>query len=234
MRFRKHEVQYQETLQAISQRYYGDVRYWLDLIEHNNLRYPYIVDTDEEKKKNPEHLVAPGDILVIPLEADLTDVVAKEINARDKDYLVELALGRDLNITSDESYFNAHGTSDNILAFSESRTGDLDTVVGVENMKQQLQARLLTPRGALMLHPDYGSDIHNLFGLNIPETATLIEMDVLRTLNSDNRVKSATLIGWEINGSEYTGRFNVELKSVEESIEFTLGQDESGIFALFE
>ena len=234
MRFKKHVVQHEETMQAIAQRYYGDVSYWIDLVEHNNLKYPYIVETDEEKMQDPERLASTGDTIIIPIESDLTDVSAKEINSRDKDVLVELALGRDLNITSDEKYFNEHGTSDNILAFSTDGNGDLDTVKGIDNMKQQLQARLLTPRGSLMLHPNYGSDLHNLFGLNIPEQATLIEMEVLRTLTSDNRVKSANLIDWKIQGNIYSGQFSVEIKSVEESIEFVLGQDEEGIFALFE
>ena len=234
MRFKKHVVQYEETMQAIAQRYYGDVSYWIDLVEHNNLKYPYIVETDEEKMQDPERLASTGDTIIIPIESDLTDVSAKEINSRDKDVLVELALGRDLNITADEKYFNEHGTSDNILAFSTNGNGDLDTVKGIDNMKQQLQARLLTPRGSLMLHPNYGSDLHNLFGLNIPEQATLIEMEVLRTLTSDNRVKSANLIDWKIQGNVYSGQFSVEIKSVEESINFVLGQDEEGIFALFE
>ena len=234
MRFKKHVVQHEETMQAIAQRYYGDVSYWIDLVEHNNLKYPYIVETNEEKMQDPERLASTGDTIIIPIESDLTDVSAKEINSRDKDVLVELALGRDLNITADEKYFNEHGTSDNILAFSTNGNGDLDTVKGIDNMKQQLQARLLTPRGSLMLHPNYGSDLHNLFGLNIPEQATLIEMEVLRTLTSDNRVKSANLIDWKIQGNVYSGQFSVEIKSVEESINFVLGQDEEGIFALFE
>ncbi len=234
MRFKKHVVQHEETMQAIAQRYYGDVSYWIDLVEHNNLKYPYIVETDEEKMQDPERLASTGDTIIIPIESDLTDVSAKEINSRDRDVLVELALGRDLNITADEKYFNEHGTSDNILAFSTNGNGDLDTVKGIDNMKQQLQARLLTPRGSLMLHPNYGSDLHNLFGLNIPEQATLIEMEVLRTLTADNRVKSANLVDWKIQGNVYSGQFSVEIKSVEESINFVLGQDEEGIFALFE
>lgn len=234
MRFKKHVVQHEETMQAIAQRYYGDVSYWIDLVEHNNLKYPYIVETDEEKMQDPERLASTGDTIIIPIESDLTDVSAKEINSRDKDVLVELALGRDLNITADEKYFNEHGTSDNILAFSTNGNGDLDTVKGIDNMKQQLQARLLTPKGSLMLHPNYGSDLHNLFGLNIPEQATLIEMEVLRTLTADNRVKSANLVDWKIQGNVYSGQFSVEIKSVEESINFVLGQDEEGIFALFE
>lgn len=234
MRFKKHVVQHEETMQAIAQRYYGDVSYWIDLVEHNNLKYPYLVETDEEKMQDPERLASTGDTIIIPIESDLTDVSAKEINSRDKDVLVELALGRDLNITADEKYFNEHGTSDNILAFSTNGSGDLDTVKGIDNMKQQLQARLLTPRGSLMLHPNYGSDLHNLFGLNIPEQATLIEMEVLRTLTADNRVKSANLVDWKIQGNVYSGQFSVEIKSVEESINFVLGQDEEGIFALFE
>ncbi|TFF00481.1 LysM domain-containing protein, partial [Histophilus somni] len=69
MRFKKHVVQHEETMQAIAQRYYGDVSYWIDLVEHNNLKYPYLVETDEEKMKDPERLASTGDTLIIPIES---------------------------------------------------------------------------------------------------------------------------------------------------------------------
>lgn len=234
MRFKKHTVTYGDTMQSISQRYFNDTSYWIDLIEHNNLKYPYIVDNEEEKLKDTYHLVTIGDTIIIPTEEHLSDVAIKEISKKDRDTLVELALGRDLNITEDEKYFNEHGTSDEILGFNGDKSGDLDTLVAIENMKQQLQTKLLTPKGSLMLHPDYGSEIHNLFGKAIPEQGVLIELEVIRTLMTDTRVKAVNSLGWKINGNQYYGRFEVEIQSIEESVIFTLEQDETGIFAIFE
>lgn len=233
MRLKKHVIQYGDTMQSIAQYYYNDVGAWIDLIEHNNLKYPYIVDDELVKNKDPQRLVTIGDTIIIPTEETLSDVVLQDISSKDRDALLELSFGRDLNITRDESYFNEHGTSDEILGFSGT-TGDLDTVTGIANIKQQLQTRLLTPRGSLMLHPNYGSDLHELFGKNIPEQAVLIDMEVCRTLLSDGRVQSANNIDWKIEGNEYSGTYSVELKSVEESIKLVLEADESGVFALFE
>lgn len=233
MRLKKHVIQYGDTMQSIAQYYYNDVGAWIDLIEHNNLKYPYIVDDELVKNKDPQRLVTIGDTIIIPTEETLSDVVLQDISSKDIDALLELSFGRDLNITRDEAYFNEYGTSDEILGFSGT-TGDLDTVTGIANIKQQLQTRLLTPRGSLMLHPNYGSDLHELFGKNIPEQAVLIDMEVCRTLLSDGRVQSANNVDWKIEGNEYSGTYSVELKSVEESIRLVLEADESGVFALFE
>ncbi len=233
MRFKKHEVFYGETMQAISQKYFNTPSYWIDLVEHNDLRYPYIVETDNEKKENPEHLVTYGDTIIIPSEEELSNVSLQELNKKDTETLVELSLGRDLNITDDEKYFNAHGSSDEILAFTDNGSGDLDVVRGVSNIKQQLQTRLLTPKGSLLLHPEYGSEIHNLFTYNTIETATLIEMEVARTLKVDTRVENVNIINWTIKGNEYHGEFEVNIRSVENSIRFVLSMDDSGIIALF-
>lgn len=233
MRLKKHVIQYGDTMQSIAQYYYNDVGAWIDLIEHNNLKYPYIVEDELVKNKDPQRLVTIGDTIIIPTEETLSDVVLQDISSKDRDALLELSFGRDLNITRDESYFNEYGTSDEILGFSGT-TGDLDTVTGIANIKQQLQTRLLTPRGSLMLHPNYGSDLHELFGKNIPEQAVLIDMEVCRTLLSDGRVQSANNVDWKIEGNEYSGTYSVELKSVEESIRLVLEADETGVFALFE
>nr|DAG96533.1 MAG TPA: Baseplate wedge protein [Herelleviridae sp.] len=234
MRYKKHEVRYNDTMQSISQRYYSTPEYWIDLVEHNNLKYPYIVDEAEDKLKDPEHLVTTGDELVIPQESYLSDYSIKEINKNDKDRLVDMALGSDLNITSDSKYFNKYGTSDEIMAFSENVHGDLDTVRGVENMKQQLINKLMTPKGSLLLHPEYGSNIHELFQKSIPETGLLIELEITRTLLTDSRVKSVQTISWRIEENKFYGEFDVELTSIEESVKLVLEEDSSGVFALFD
>ncbi|BCK59792.1 baseplate protein [Staphylococcus phage vB_SauH_DELF3] len=234
MKLPKHEGQSAETLQSPSLRDYGDVSCWFFLIEHNNLQYGYIVDTDEEKKKNPEHLITTGDRVILPLDAELTESVSKHVKSRDKDVLVALALGRVYHMTANNEYIDTLGTNDAILALSSDGRGDLDIVKGIDWIKQSLRARLLTEQGSLLLHPERGSNILNLFGLVITENFSLIEVDVLKTIKSDNRGESAILNIWKIKDYEYYGSFNVEIKSVEESIYFVLGQDDTGGFALID
>lgn len=233
MRFKKYMIRYNDTMQAISQRYFGTTDYWIDLVEHNNLRYPYIVDSSEEKLKDLEHLVTTGDTIIIPHEEYLTDVTIKEINKNDRDLMIEMALGSDLDVISRSKDIQTHGTSDEILSFSGDNKGDILTIKGIENMKQQLITKLLTPKGSLMLHPDYGSNLHELFGKNIPETGLLIEIEVHKTLLTDTRVKEVHTDSWMIEGNIYHGEFTVELMSVEESIKFILDSDENGNFVLF-
>lgn len=232
MRLRKHYVQYGETLQSISQSYFDTPEHWIDLIEHNNLKYPYIVETSEEKRERPEELVTYGDYIIIPIQGDLKDIQAQEINKRDRDKIVELSLGRDLNITNDDDKIS--GTSDEILFLKDNGQQDLDTVRGIENLKQQLQARMLTRRGSLLLHPSYGSDLHKLFELNTPEQGMKIQNEITRTLLSDSRVREVNLNNWTIDGNEFNGSFSIDIISVEQSLNFVLGADETGVFAIFE
>ena len=232
MRLRKHYIQYGETLQSISQSYFDTPEHWLDLIEHNNLKYPYIVDTDEEKQKRPEELVTYGDYIIIPIQDDLKNLQAQEINKRDRDKIVELSLGRDLNITNDDMKIS--GTSDEILFLKDNGHRDLDTVRGIENLKQQLQTRMLTRRGSLLLHPNYGSDLHKLFELNTPEQGMKIQNEINRTLLEDSRVTEVNLNNWIIDGNLFRGEFSVSIISVDQSLNFVLGADDSGVFAIFE
>ena len=234
MRLKKHYVTQGETMQSIAQSYYGNTDAWLDLIEHNGLKFPYIVETQEEKLERPEEVVTYGDYLIIPIEQDLSNIQAQEINKRDREYLVDLSLGRDFNVTSKEDTIKNYGTNDEILSFTNSRSHDLDTVTGVDNIKQQLQMRLLTRKGSLMLHPEYGSNLHTLFERNVPEQALKIENDIHKTLLSDSRVETVTTKNWEMYGSQFNGTFEIKLRSIEDSISIVLGADESGIFALFQ
>lgn len=232
MRLRKHYIQHGETLQSISQIYFNTPEHWIELIEHNNLKYPYIVETSEEKKERPEDLVTYGDYLVIPVQGDLNNLQAQEINTRDRENILDLSLGRDFNITNDED--TLRGTSDEILFFKDNGQRDLSTVTGIENLKQQLQARLLTRRGSLLLHPNYGSDLDELFELNTPEQGMKIQNEIERTLLSDSRVNEVTIDNWYIKGNTFEGRFEINIISVDQALTFVLGADESGTFARFE
>lgn len=236
MRLKRHEVRYGETMQSISQQHYGATDNWIDLIEFNDLEYPYIVETMEEKKENLEHLVTYGDTLIIPIDSDLTDYNLYKINKKDQEEMIELSFGKDLDmLTGNEEEINEHGTSDEILGLSaDDENKDVRVAKGIENMKQVLSARLLTARGSLLQHPNYGSDLHLLFGKAVPEQALLIEQEVMRCLTIDTRVRSVTLDKYSIQGDVYRGTYIVELQDVEYALRFVLNADSVGIVALFD
>lgn len=236
MRLQRHEVMYGETMQTISQKHYGVTDNWIDLIEFNDLEYPYVVETMEEKKKNLEHLVTYGDTIIIPIESDLVDYNLYKISKKDQKEMLDLSFGKDLDmITGNEEGINEHGTSDEILGLSNSEDyGDIRIAKGIDNMKQVLTARLLTARGSLMTHPNYGSDLHLLFGKAIPEQAILVEQEVMRCLTVDTRVKAVSLDKYVIERDVYKGTYIVELQDVEYALRFVLNADSAGIVALFD
>lgn len=233
VQYRKHRINYGETIQAISQKYYQDTSYWVDIVEYNDLKYPYIVNSIEEKNKNINHLVTAGDTLIIPQEINVTSINPVDISKREQDVLVNYYLGSDIDVMSASQDYRKRGTSDEILRMTDYK-GDLSVSEGLDNIKQQLQMRLLTPKGSLILHPDYGSDLHKLFKENIPEVGLLIENEVIKTILTDTRTKSVETIDWRIEGNTYTGMFNVELTSIEQSIKFMLTRIEDDMEANFE
>lgn len=231
--YRKHVISYGETIQAIAQKYYGDTAFWVDVVSYNDLRYPYITKTIEEKNKNIDHLVSVGDTLIIPIEVDISDISPLSITKKDRDALVNYYLGSDLDVITASTGYQKRGTSDEILSLTDDK-GDLAINEGIDNIKQQLQMRLLTPKGSLLLHPEYGSELHLLFKENIPEIGLLIENEVLRTIMTDTRVKSVNTLDWRIEGNIYYGSFEVELDSIEQSIRFMLTRIDDEVETVFE
>lgn len=84
------------------------------------------------------------------------------LNQRDMDFLLSLSLGRDLDMTSETEYYENHGTSDEVFSLTHNGHGDLKTASGADNIRQATISRLMTAKGSLMLHPEYGSNLHLL------------------------------------------------------------------------
>lgn len=232
-RYRKYSIGYGDTIQSIAQTQAGKVDLWHKIVQYNKLEYPYIVDTVEMKIKNPEGWVTIGDTIVIPIEVDLLDTNVKELNNRDQELILSLALGRDLSMTADEGYFKTRGSHDEIFSLSASDKGDVKTVQGVENLKQALIARLLTPMGSLLLHPRYGSTIHELIGKkNTVDNMRILEDEIVKTLKKDSRVERVYAESSYIEEDTYHGEFTVYLSSLEEYFSFVIEGDNRGQIAL--
>lgn len=235
MRFKKYTIRHDDTLQSIAQRETGDFNNWLDIATYNDLEYPYIVTTEEEKFRNLEHTVTYGDQLVIPYDqSSLNTVNIDLLNKRDQEYIQNLTYGVDLDITSQPKDYSDVGTSHEILTLRGDARGDIRTVKGTENLKQAIILKLLTPRGTLLLHPNYGSKLHALFGKASPNQMRLIEIEVCRTVKTDSRVDSCELVDAVIKGDTYAGEYEVTIRSLQESFNLLLTGDTSGQFVVKE
>ena len=157
VRFVKHIIAYGDTMQSIAQQEVGDMSQWVNIAKFNNLRYPYIVDTVEEKMENPDHLVTIGDTLLINITDDAQSILIEELK-RTPDYnqeeLYALALGKDLNILPYPKGLGDPGWDSQVLEMKGTNRGQIATVRGIENLKQSLFIRLITPKGSYIGHPE--------------------------------------------------------------------------------
>ena len=227
-RYKKHLIVYGDTMQSIAQKETGSVDNWVKIAEYNDLVYPYIVDTMQEKMSNLEHLATLGDTLFIPDEGNLLDINTSSLNQRDMDFLLGLALGKDLDMTSDTDYYENHGTSDEVFAITHNGHGDLKIASGADNIKQATISRLMTAKGSLMLHPEYGSDLYLMFGKTTIEQMKIISIEVCDTVLKDTRVAECVLVNHYIEEDRYVGNYRATLQSTREQFEFVVQNDNSG------
>lgn len=232
-RFKQHIIVYGETPQIIAEREMGDVNKWVDLVKFNNLRYPYIVDTPEERAKDLSHLVTIGNKIIIPKEKTLDDIDTTKLPKRDRNLLEQIVLGTDIKIDSYMKTINAHGAEDEIIEMTGNGKGDLELAKGYDNIKQLLLLRLLTPKGSLPLHPDYGSDIQSIIGeRNNLNTADKLNDIIQDCLETDYRIKSATLINYNITENTYNSTWEVQLQSFDTYFRLLIQRDENNNFII--
>lgn len=232
VKFRKKIISYGDTMQAIAQQEYGDVTRWVELARFNNLRYPYIVDTVDEKMKNPDHLLTIGDTLMVRVsedtEAELISML-KRTNEFDQEEIYALSLGKDLDILPLPKQFGSPGWDAEILELKDDGKGDVKTIRGIENLKQSLYVRLITPMGSYLGHPRYGSRIHEYIGKkNTEENAALLAVEIERTMRTDGRVRNIEKLGHSISGNTFTASFKIFSIALDEAFIFAVRSGESG------
>lgn len=192
MIYKHYVIKQNDTIQGIAFKLYQDIDKWYDLVKLNDLRYPYIVDSPEKVLDNPEHLKCWGDRLLLP--NNINDVVkAKRAKLKEKNtnyyrnQHYDAVLGNDikLNLHTDVTLDEQRG-----VLVSNGR--DLDTADGIDNLKQSLIMRILTRKGTLYRHPNYGSTLPDMIGKPISSTLLHdITTEVQRVISTDTRVQSA-------------------------------------------
>lgn len=228
VRYKKHEVRYGDTMQSIAQLETGEVNDWIKIAEYNHLKYPYIVYSREEKMQDLEHLVTLGDEIIIPIQQSILDNDVYKMSRRDQDFILSLALGRDLDMTSKPQYYEDYGTSDELFELNHNGIGDLKTCQGADNIRQATLSRLMTAKGSLILHPEYGSNLHNLFGKTTLEQMKVISLEVTSTVLKDTRVTECVLVEHYIKGDVYYGEFKATIHTLKDQFEFIVTSDATG------
>lgn len=103
---------------------------------------------------------------------------------------------------------------------------DLETIAGLENLKQALLLRFLTPVGELALlgHSGYGSRLSELIGEpNIERTHNRAKMFVLQALAEEPRVARVISVDVRQNASDRTRMdVNVRLSPIDADIQLNL------------
>lgn len=178
--FRLAQIQYGDDLQAIAARELGDANRWPELVWVNNLTWPYL--TADEQSASASVLLY-GGLIKVPAPVGVYSDSAEQGRVYERDcrmYQRQLI---------------------------DNGAGDLDIVTGTDNLRQQLQHRIDTPRGQARRHPEYGCLIWRLIGrVNGPTAGALGAAYIKSALEADYRVSKvpssvATMSGDVINAT---------------------------------
>lgn len=196
--YKQYTIKKDDTVQSIAFTQLGSTDYWTTLVEQNNLVYPYIVASNEDRMKDPEHLLSYGDRIYLPVANSLNDLDLSNVNAYNQNQIYDVSMGMDLGMDIDAK----NGYDESISTLTDDNQ-DLKTVSGVDNLRQSIALRLLTRRGTLLNHPEYGTNLMDYIGDNITtETLQLIKVEVKRTISTDERVSSVDISESYLNGNK--------------------------------
>lgn len=184
--YRLIQTHHGDTLQAVAHREMGDANRWPELVWVNALRSPYITD---DERRVVDGVILSGGLLKIPAPQGVWTDAASRGQVYERDAALE----------------NKHLAAEN---------GDLAVVAGADNLRQQLTHRVVTPRGQLMRHPDYGCRAWRLLGtINGPTAGMLAAEYVKATLAADYRVSKVEESAAEVVGDSI--RITAKARAIE-------------------
>lgn len=107
-----------------------------------------------------------------------------------------------------------------------SNSGEVELVTFSKNLLESLKHRLLTQKGELFKHENYGSELHKLLGLNINQTSIeLCRLYVVEALNQDPRIEELIEITITPNYSNRAFEISVIFTSIVNREELNLVYD---------
>lgn len=164
---RSYRVRGTDTLGSIAAQQLQDRNRWTEVAALNGLTWPFL---GEHADYPTSRIVAPGEELFLPVaQPGSVTTSAAPPNPLD-------LYGVDLDLT----------TRLGQMTFSR---GDAQLIAGVGNIQQAVRHRVLTARGSLALHPNYGSNIYRwIGGEGAPELLRLALFDFMRAVLEDPRI----------------------------------------------
>lgn len=176
MSLERYTIREGDTLRQIARRLLGNADQWWVLAELNQLTPPFL-DTTGGTYPAGSRVLGVGDALLLP--ASLADPAVQRATLAVEVDPYDVLLGCDLALS-------AQGDLQ-----ANAGTGDWRTVSGVENLKQTLLHRLMTRKGELVYHPEYGSNLDLYLGQPLDlSTVSLIRLEAMQTLLSDPRIRA--------------------------------------------
>ena len=177
------------------------------VIKYNDLVYPYIA-SHPTKRQSLSGVKSPGDFLYLPKEAKPipTNIYTKiPYSLKPGANIYEETLGRDIKLSKVSSGI---GTATVNMAISP--TGDLDVVKGKQNMKQAIELKLHTTRGALPLHPGYG--FVPVIGTKGTRNLNFnLYLSLNDTMLSDGRIEDLSNVKIQIKGDQTNVSFRANI-----------------------
>lgn len=220
-----------DTLQQIQFRNFGTIDGWYDdLAQLNNLEYPYIVNTSAEKLKNPAHLLTVGDLIKLPSQNDLQSATLDDLSVYATDNMYDVTMGMDLKVELNQGQLFDENSAELV---PNSKHTDLDTVKGIETLRQSLFLRLMTRKGTLLMHPNYGSYIPDYIGKPITkDTLADIGVEMQRTITTDDRVEDVSIIASKIEHQQIFVAVRIKPISAQQAFDIFLYRADDGQFLL--
>lgn len=172
--YRLAETHAGDTLPRVAAREMGDANRWPELVWINNLTSPYLTDTPAEAS---DTVLLTGSMIRIPAPTGVNTDATERAQVYERDCkMVKRRLTDDGN-------------------------GDFAVVSGTDNLTQQLKHRIVTPRGQLVRHADYGCLVWLLQGKVAGPTASLLGAQYVKAaLQADYRVSSVISSTAEVDG----------------------------------
>lgn len=178
-----HVVGVGDTIQSIAKQYNSS---WMSLAVINGLEYPYI-DSDVNSKifEDTDEVAKIGDRLVIPSPGIM---IPKKNNNSTED-LEKYTFGSDLDLFYDAINNNGVTNLESLGELNADDSGDIMICSGISNLRQQLIIRLGTPKGTLMMHPEWGCNLINYIGGKVTiEQLIKIKLEIQECVLGDFRV----------------------------------------------
>ena len=172
--YRRAETHAGDTLQRVAAREMGDANRWPELVWINNLTSPYLTDTASEAS---DTVLLTGSMIRIPAPTGVSTDATERAQVYERDCkMVKRRLVDDEN-------------------------GDFAVVSGTNNLTQQLTHRIVTPRGQLLRHPEYGCLVWLLQGKVAGPVAALLGAQYVKAaVEADYRVSSVTSATAQVDG----------------------------------